>query len=153
MTGGKAHIRILALDLGRKTGWATNMDGRIESGVRIFDLVRGESKGMLYHLFNQFLIRFKPEDVDMIVYEQTHQRGGAATEQAAGYATRVQEYCAINGIDCSNVHTGTLKKFWIGSGKASKEEMMAEAKRRGFEPEDDNEADALAVLHWAMKSY
>ena len=158
---------MLALDLGRTTGWATNMHGRIESGIQKFELGRGESVGMLYHLFNQFLHKFKYKfklimdgntgfilnKIDLIVYEQTHQRGGAATEQAAGYATRVQEFCVISEIECENVHTGTLKLFWTGHGNASKADMIAECKRRGFNPVDDNEADAIAILHWALDQY
>lgn len=40
-----------------------------------------------------------------------------------------------------------IKKFWTGKGNANKDAMVAEAVRRGFNPADDNEADALALLH------
>ena len=41
---------------------------------------------------------------------------------------------------------------YIGTGKgnAGKAEMIAAAKARGFDPVDDNQADALALLDWAM---
>ena len=37
---------ILALDLGTRTGWALAEHGRVESGVHVFDVQRGESPGM-----------------------------------------------------------------------------------------------------------
>ncbi|MCC3262572.1 hypothetical protein LLE87_30850, partial [Paenibacillus polymyxa] len=44
----------------------------------------------------------------------------------------------------------TIKKFWTGNGNADKETMTAQAKARGYRPESDNDADALAILHWAV---
>ena len=163
--------RILFLDLGMKTGWAYKFGESIESGVQDFSLKRGESKGMLYHHFRRWLERMsipstrdslhdKPTDVeiispyfDIICYEQTHNRGGAATETAAGLATRVQEFCALNEIQYSAVHSATLKKFWTGSGRAGKDDIIAVCRQKGFDPRDDNEADAIAGLHWALENY
>jgi hypothetical protein len=39
-------MAILALDLGTRTGWAPAEHGRVESGVQVFDVRRGESPGM-----------------------------------------------------------------------------------------------------------
>ena len=44
---------------------------------------------------------------------------------------------------------GTIKKHATGTGNAGKAEMIA-ARVRGFNPQDDNEADALALLAWAV---
>jgi len=30
--------------------------------------------------------------------------------------------------------------------------MIAAARARGYSPEDDNEADAIAILHWALET-
>jgi len=84
-------MKILALDLGTKTGWALAENDRTESGVQVFDVRRGESPGMRYLRFNRWLEELtgatpKP---DLIAYEQPHHRGGAATEIAAGFSTRV----------------------------------------------------------------
>lgn len=146
-------MNILALDLGTTTGWATNANGRIEVGVQQFDVKRGESPGMRYLRFRNWLEEIYTclSSLDVIAYEQTHNRGGAATEVAAGFSTRVQEFCAQKNIDHIAVHSGTLKKFWTGSGRAGKQEMIEAAKKRNLSPQDDNEADALAVLHWALE--
>ena len=92
----------------------------------------------------------------LIVYEQTHQRGGAATEVAAGFATRVQEFCAQYDIEHAAVHSATLKKYVTGSGRGDKAAVMQAVRLRGWadhvrEVLDDNHADALALLHYALK--
>ena len=41
---------------------------------------------------------------------------------------------------------GEIKRFITGHGGASKDAVIAAVKQRGFDPGDDNEADALAIL-------
>ncbi len=157
-------LRILALDTGTHCGWAWWDGARRESGVQVFDVKRGESPGMRYIRFNKWLTEFvdwcggnKMADL-ILVYEQTHNRGGAATEVAAGFATRVQEAAARWGCDHIAIHSGTLKKWTTGSGGAGKPQMIAAVCRRAFhldKPHDpcaslgDDEADALALLAYA----
>lgn len=47
----------------------------------------------------------------------------------------------------------SLKKWFTGSGSASKEEMVLEASRRGFTTKDDNLADAYALARYAFEEY
>lgn len=147
-------MNLLALDLGTSTGWALLEDGRIESGVETFAVKRGESPGMRYVHFNRWLDHIAPaaapgRTLGLVVYEQFHQRGGAATEIAAGLATRVQEFCARHGIEHAAVHTATLKKWTTGRGGASKTEMLEACARRWRRVDSDDEADAIALLHYA----
>lgn len=85
----------------------------------------------------------------VIVYESPHHRGGAATEVAYGFLTEVKTRAATQSIELMPVHSQTLKKAMTGSGNASKAAMTAEAKKRGFNPQDDNEADACLLLEYA----
>jgi len=147
-------MNILALDTGTNCGWAVDVRGVTESGVQVFDLRRGESPGMRYLRFNSWM----SEEwgcvgcgIGLIVYEQTHNRGGAATEVAAGFATRVQEFCARNRIEHSAIHSATLKKFATGRGNAKKPEMILAAQRLKPGVTDDNESDALWLLEYARK--
>ena len=39
-----------------------------------------------------------------------------------------------------------------GKGNANKDAMIAAARARGFTPTDDNEADAIAILLWAIET-
>jgi Holliday junction resolvasome RuvABC endonuclease subunit len=47
---------------------------------------------------------------------------------------------------------GTIKRHVTGRGNADKVAMVAAVRARGFKPADDNEADALALLLWAIET-
>jgi Holliday junction resolvasome RuvABC endonuclease subunit len=93
-------------------------------------------------------------EVDFVVYEQAHHRGGAATEICVNLTGRVQEMCAAKKIEFSTVHSGTLKKWACGGGKADKEQMKEMAAHYIGRPAvDDNEADAVLMAIWAEAEY
>ena len=166
-------MNILALDLGTKTGWCLYAQHVRESGVQTFDVKRGESPGMRYLRFRRWLeeialwedgVGNRVRPVNLIVYEQTLGRfahGGAQSEIAAGFATRVQEFCAERGVEHAAVHGSTLKKWTTGKGNAKKAAMASSVVARFFPQEcvetrakillaiDDNEADAIALLEYA----
>ena len=50
------------------------------------------------------------------------------------------------------VPVGTIKRHATGKGNASKDEMIAAMRALGHAVTDDNEADALAILHWAINT-
>lgn len=146
-------MRILALDCATKTGWALCRDGVIEeSGVQEFSLQRGESPGMRFLRFRRWLMNFGATIPDVVVYEQSHHRGGAATELCVGMTTRAQEWAAEIQAESLPVHSGRLKKWATGNGAAGKEQMIeAAAVKTGITILDDNHADAilLALYAWA----
>jgi len=144
---------VLALDCGTKTGWAALRDAKIESGVQLFDLRRGESAGMRWLRFDAWLWElYKWFPFTLIVYEQAHHRGGAATAVGVGFTTKILEFAALRKCETMPVHTATLKKFTTGGGKADKEEMKRAIARRWEKLFlDDNEADAYALLRYAME--
>ena len=148
-------MNILALDCATKTGYATLIDGNIESGVQDFTKKRGESNGMIFLRFNAWLGAFKFRDYvqfDIIAWEQAHHRGGAATEVCVGLTTRAMEFAAKYGAEHMAVHSASIKKLATGSGNASKADMCYWFKKTiGHEPIDDNEADAMALLCFVRK--
>ena len=145
-TGG--DLKILAVDQGTKTGFYT---GTI-SGVNVFDVKRGESPGMRFLRFKHWLneIYGLMGGIDVIVYEQAHHRGGAATQVAVGMVTHMLSFAAEKDIEIYPVHSGTLKKYATGKGNAGKDEMIRAAIDRGFNPRDDNEADAVLLWKYAV---
>jgi Holliday junction resolvasome RuvABC endonuclease subunit len=50
------------------------------------------------------------------------------------------------------VPVGTWKRHACGKGNADKQAVIAAMRARGFEPADDNEADAIAILLWALET-
>jgi Holliday junction resolvasome RuvABC endonuclease subunit len=149
-------MNLLALDLATRCGWALLENGRLESGTDTFDVKRGESPGTRYLRFNRWLDEFALHPsaglprVELIVFEQAHQRGGAATEVAAGFSTRVMEFCAKHGIEHASVHTASLKKWTTGKGNADKAAMLEAVARRWKRVDTDDEADAVALLYYAL---
>jgi Holliday junction resolvasome RuvABC endonuclease subunit len=51
------------------------------------------------------------------------------------------------------VPVGTIKRFITGKGNASKDQVIAAVQAHGHKPEDDNEADALALLYFAIEQH
>jgi Holliday junction resolvasome RuvABC endonuclease subunit len=47
---------------------------------------------------------------------------------------------------------GTIKKHATGKGNAGKDQMIEAMQLRGHPVTDDNEADALALLHCALET-
>jgi len=148
-------MNILALDLATKTGWAAyhgGCGGAMNSGIQDFTLKRGESPGMKFLRFRAWLdvMQALLNPIDVIYYEQAHHRGGAATQSAYGFVTDVLAFAAQHNIQTSAIHTGTLKKYATGKGNAKKPEIIAAAWALGWDPKDDNEADAMFIRKFAM---
>lgn len=154
---------ILAIDPATKTGWAVLSEGKIiESGVIDFAKKRGESNGSMFYRFRNWLVsmldfsinRKGPQRINLVVYEQSHHRGGASTEIGVNLTGRIQEICSINAVEYATVRTTTLKKFFTGKGNAEKGAMVFEAEKHlGRTPIDDNEADAVALAFWGRSEY
>lgn len=147
-------IRILALDMATRTGWATNLPVPC-SGVQDFSLKRGESPGMRFLRFHRWLEHiYELTDPQVVAFEQAHHRGGAATSVALGLQAHLLSWCAEHDIEHVPCHTATLKKFATGKGNANKEAIKkAYVRKWGKEPIDDNEADAKWLLEWAINEF
>lgn len=145
-------MNILSLDMATQTGWATNTHGK-RSGVIEFALKRGESPGMRFlrcRVWLNEMWRLLDGHVELIVYEQAHHRGGAATAVCVGLVTEVLAFAAEHNIETMPVHATSLKKWATGNGRASKADMVQAAKARGWSPADDNEADAALLLEYTL---
>jgi len=144
---------ILALDLGTTTGWAMRRGGLILSGVAEFKPGRFEGGGMRYLRFTRWLDEMATEPLAGIWFEEV--RRHVATDAAhvyGGLMATLTAWCELRGIPYAGVPVGTIKKHATGKGNANKGAMVAAARARGFSPADDNEADALALLHWVIET-
>lgn len=145
---------ILALDLGTQTGWALSaIDQPITSGSESFKPQRFEGGGMRYLRFKRWLTEIKQtvDMIDAVYFEEVRRHVGVDAAHAyGGFLTTVTAWCEHHQIPYQGVPVGTIKKHATGKGNASKDDMIAAVIKRGFNPADDNEADALALLHWAL---
>jgi len=159
---------ILGLDVSSKVGWAlwdAQKDKLVESGVQDFTKKRGESSGLMFLKFRRWLceefVRLCGLDIALIAYEAPHHKGGAATHICVNMAGIIEAQCELMCIEPAPVHSGTLKKFAAGHGKASKEDMVEAAKpyhlacygEEPLQPLTHDEADAIHVARWAAKEY
>jgi hypothetical protein len=145
---------ILALDLGTHTGWALRQrDGGIASGTQHFAPSRFEGGGMRFLRFKHWLTEIKQtaDGLDAVFFEEVRRHVGVDAAHAyGGFLAHLTAWCEHHGIPYRGVPVGTIKKHATGKGNADKQAMIAFAKIKGFGLADDNEADALALLDWAL---
>ena len=145
---------VLALDLGTQTGWAVrDRSGVVTSGSESFKPQRFEGGGMRYLRFRRWLTELKQccDGMDAVYFEEVRRHAGVDAAHAyGGFMAHLTAWCEHHQIPYQGVPVGTIKKHATGKGNASKAEMIAAAKRCGFEALDDNHADALALLDWAI---
>lgn len=146
---------ILAIDPGTKTGWALMKNGKVyESGTQNFSKKDGESNGMLFIKFRNWLGSILDLNVKLVVYEQTFSKSRAASELLSNLRGRIEEECDARKINYTTVYATSLKKWATGSGKADKGQMMARAVAvLGRKPIDDNESDAALIGAYAVEEY
>lgn len=146
---------ILALDLGTQTGWAlSSRDGNIISGTEQFKPQRFEGGGMRYLRFKRWLTETKQcaGGIDTVFLEEVRRHAGVDAAHAyGGFLATLTAWSEHHNIPYQGVPVGTIKKHATGKGNASKDEMIASVRKIGHAPVDDNEADALALLHWALE--
>lgn len=156
---------ILALDLATRTGWAAANAEAIANwprggpvvsergpvhGAASGHLVLGNKLGQkLHNLDNLICALAVDHDVGIIVFEAPFMRG--ASTRALFAMAGVAELAAHRlGILVREANNLTVKKHFTGYGTAKKHQMADAAKDLGFSPKSHDEADAIAVLDYAI---
>ena len=75
----------------------------------------------------------------------------AAAHAYGGFLAHLTAWAEMFKIPYRGVPVGTIKRHVTGRDNADKEAVIAAVREVGFDPADDNEADALALLDWALK--
>lgn len=169
---------ILALDLGSRTGWAVlPRSGRIASGVTEFPPCRVNE---LQHLSAGIEKRSRHKyqrnpptkklnystkhfyNIDVLATNSSYKRTDTYqrnrcpedTEQYHSiphYAGDIQICSPSIKIKLAHRSARRMDDCACSSkGNAPKEDVIRAVRAQGFLPKDDNEADALALLAWAM---
>jgi Holliday junction resolvasome RuvABC endonuclease subunit len=149
-------MKCLALDFGSLAGWAIRAeDGSIISGTAKFKNDRWQGGGMRFLRFKHWLTEIKnvAGGFDLVVYEQVRRHAGVDAAHAfGGWLAILTSWCDHHEIHYQGVPVGTIKRFIAGKGNADKQAVIAAVRGRGFSPADDNEADAIAILLWAIET-
>lgn len=142
---------ILALDLGTTTGCALRTaEGLITSGTVSFRPSRYDGGGMRYVRFRAWLERLAVDagPSGAIHFEEVRRHVGTdAAHVFGGLLATLTAWAETAGVPYQVVPVGTIKRLATGNGNASKDAMTAAARARGFDPADDNEADAIGILY------
>lgn len=143
---------ILALDLGTKTGWAlgNGKRGHINSGV--WNLVKGKPASRYQKLIAHVQLEYDAAASLRVVYEKVMGHVGTRAAHVYGaFEAYLEDWCAAHDVALTGVGVGTIKKHATGHGRATKAEMKSAATARGWSVIDDNHADALWLLDYAIK--
>lgn len=141
-------MNILALDIATKTGWKT----ATSSGTWNLKPNRGESEGMR-------VVRFKSkvremielEGITLIAYERVAGMHKSSIMVASEMVGVLKDLCIEKDIALACYSASEIKKFATGKGNANKKAMVDAAIALGYDPEDDNEADAIHLYLMAEK--
>ena len=154
----RGRASLLALDLGTTTGWALRTpECQIAHGFMSFKSQRFEGGGMRYLRFRRWLTEMKStvagtQGIGAVYFEEVRRHLGVdAAHVYGGLLATLTAWCEHHQIPYQGVPVGTIKRHVTGKGNASKGEVIAAMRARGHAVTDDNEADALAILHWAME--
>ncbi len=148
--------KILALDLGTKTGWAIKSQNKITSGTIEFKPSRFEGGGMRYLRFQKWLeeVNQLTNGIDLVYFEEVRRHLGVDASHAyGGFMAYLTGWCESKNpkIPYLGIPVKVIKKHITGNGNSKKEVVGEAVKKLGFNPVDDNEADALALLDLVIK--
>lgn len=149
---------VLCIDIGTTMGWAVrsknggDVSGSFSCAIDRKKQHQGQKWLNARAQLAELMTRYEPA---LVVYEdvKSHGKGGVYAAHAyGGFLAILAMLCAGRNIRMQSVGVTTIKRHWTGNGNAKKELMLAEARGRGFQPADDNEADAIAIRDWALKN-
>lgn len=148
-------MNVLCLDLGTQMGWAGYRTGLpVKSGTESFAVKTGESLGMRYVRFRNWLDLALRSfgGINIVYYEKVHRHSGTqAAHVYGGLEATLATFCETFNITYQGVGVGAIKKHITGKGNANKSAVIKAVKNLGFDPKDDNEADALAIMDMFTK--
>ncbi len=149
-------MRILALDLGTKTGWACFDGTTTTSGTKVLATpkeVRAQKLAGLdrccdLRINRLFTLVASFQPLDVVYFEDV--QFASSTYQVQLWASMrsavIMQYPRSKVVA---VPVGTLKKFASGSGSADKDKMR-QSLPEATEKMDDNEIDAIHLLKLAL---
>lgn len=146
-------MSLLALDLGTNTGFAIATGKSKISGAIDFAPKRFEGGGMRYLKFRRWLDQtHEAAAITEVTFEEVRRHQGTdAAHVYGGFLAALCAWCEEHNIPYEGVPVQTIKKFATGKGHADKAAVMAAVKEKwGIIAKSDDEADAIALLHFKL---
>ncbi len=146
----------LALDLATATGWAVwSAPGEVAYGV--WRLPAITHFGIRLDKYRSWLLQAIDQNgVTAVGYElpwiapHTNQR---TAHLLIGMAAHTAQIASERGLICEALNVRQVRKHFIGKNlprKEAKAATIAQCRAYGFDPQDDNEADAIATLSFFL---
>lgn len=149
-------MRVIAIDPGTHCGYAFTDDGRAQadfSGVWNLKGGRFEGGGMRFVRMRKYFDELVKDEADCrVFFEEVRRHMGVDSAHIyGGIIAVISSVCEERLVPYQAIPVGTIKKHATGRGNASKSQMV-EAAQKKFGPEviDDNRADALWILDYAL---
>ena len=145
-------MTLLALDLGTACGFAIFKDGKFISGTKKLGTYK-EKFGARFHEFRTWLLNIiAKHNIEAVYFERVFgHKGVEAAHCYGGFLYMLASVCFQQNIPCISFSVQAIKKFMTGKGNATKDEMIAAARQKGFNPKTDDEADAISVMLLAIE--
>ena len=148
---------VLAIDAASRTGWALlDLDYSICSGFEDFSSKDGH--GAVFQHYRRWLIDAVRELAPAVVAYEVPQIGLA--NRVSGNTARLllgglygitMEFLQEKRIACLEVAPADAKKAATGRGNASKRDVMRAVRAGGFDVDNADQADAVAILLASME--
>jgi crossover junction endodeoxyribonuclease RuvC len=107
-----------------------------------------ESGGMRFAKFVARLNElYDAKAIELVVYEEIkNPKGATAAQVYGGFLAKLTAWCGERHIPYQGVPVQQIKKFATGKGNAQKIDVVLAVEAWGYQPANDDEADAIALL-------
>lgn len=142
--------RAIALDIDAECGLAANAGpGNMVSGIAAASTPRGPiSAASLLARLDQLS---SVTGAEAIIYREPTRRGGLRRRRNLSELEQaIRTWAQSRGVECRGVSDFRMRRAFGLSGNCSGAEMVHAAWRRGFNPINHHEANAIALLHVAL---
>jgi Holliday junction resolvasome RuvABC endonuclease subunit len=141
-------LNVVALDLGSDFGYARYDGQTVFSAGHSMSKLPLEKRLLEFWNFINALHEFKK--IDLIVFEYVEFHKSHYSSRAYwSFWCCVQLFCLRNTVEQKCVRPAALKQWATGKGNAGKDQMKSALKTRlGYDLSNDDEVDALWILHY-----
>jgi len=148
----KTTLNIAAFDQATICGVSYELEGTGEPKVELWDLniKSKESQGMKWIRFDARVRKFLAKhEIDVVAYELPAGRNIKPIIHSSKLIGIIEKVCVELGVEYIEFSASSIKKFATFNGNAGKPLMVEYAKKLwDYQGEDDNESDALHILHY-----